>query len=193
MENLDTENNDKTYTPEELAWNLIMDEHIESSQMLAFCDENTKEMLFEILITIYLEMIFNYYKLQYLENTINDENDEKICDEFDNFILDLSKVDINMLTGIFKEKFSKLKFILNVIEIEKKQYEFFKIHRYCNIMLKDSPFDNTYFLMNADYLDPIKRYHFVLNSLYTKSEDLRNIFATVTIYGKHYKIYFNTF
>ena len=38
---------------------------------------------------------------------INDENEEKISNEFDNFILDLSKVDINMLTGIFKEKFNK--------------------------------------------------------------------------------------
>lgn len=181
---------DNVFTPEELAWRFIMDEEVDSGLMCAFSDENTKEILFEILITIYIEMILNYYKLKYLENTINDENEEYICDQFDNFTLDLTKVDINTLTGIFKEKFNKIKFNLNVIELEQSQYEFIKKNRYCNVMFKDSPQDSIYFTMNSQYLDPKKRYHFVLNCLYKKKEELRDIYTAISICGKFYKIYF---
>ena len=57
-------------------------------------------------------------------------------------------------------------------------------------MLKDSEQDKTYFIMNEEYLDPDVRYHFTLNPLYKKTDKLRDIFATVLICNKYYKIYF---
>jgi uncharacterized protein YrzB (UPF0473 family) len=178
------------YSPEELAWKLIMDENINSSAIMAFSDENSKEILFEILITIYIEMLFNYYKLNYLENTLNDENEDKICDEFENFKLDMTKVNINVLTSIFVEKFKLIKFILNISEITYDIYEFTKKNRYCTLLLKDSPSDSVYFIFNEHLIDPNKKYHFVLNSLYIPKDNLRDIYCTISINNKYYKISF---
>ena len=185
------------YTPEELAWKLIMDENIDNNvAIMAFADENSKETLFEILIIIYIEMLFNYYKMQYLENTlhIDEEEDEEeeniICDEFENFKLNLNNVNLELLTNVFTEKFKKIKYILNVNEISNGYYEYIKKNRYCTILLKDSEYDSTYFLINEDYLDPKKRYHFVLNSLYSAKTELSDIFCTVHINDKYYKVSF---
>ena len=46
------DNDDITYSPEELAWKLIMDENVNSGALLGYVDEDSNEVLFEILITI---------------------------------------------------------------------------------------------------------------------------------------------
>jgi hypothetical protein len=183
---------DNTFTPEELAWRLVLDENINSAPLIAFSDENTKEILFEILITIYVEMIFNYSKLKFLENKSDnsDKSDENFDNNFDNFKINLNTVNINDLTNIFTDKFHKLKFILNVTEITREQYNESKKKRYCTVMLKDSPTDYLYFEMNKDHIDPEKRYHFVLNNLYKEQSELKDIFCSFNINNKYYKIYF---
>jgi hypothetical protein len=186
----DTSNDGEVYTPEELAWQLILDENISQRTLMTFADENSKEIMFEILVTIYLEMIFDYYKLKYLENTT--DHDDDIINAYDNFKLDLTNVNVNMLTDIFFEKFKKLRIILSVRDMSQIEYESTKKLRYCTVMLKDSPQDATYFMMNEEYLDKNKRYHFVLNSLYKKKENLRDIVCTININGKYFKINFNT-
>ncbi len=179
------------YTPEELAWKLVMDENINyDAAIMAFADENSKETLFEILITIYIEMIFNYYKIKYLENTINEENEDEICDEFDNFKLNLNLVNLDTLTDVFSEKFKLIKYLLNVHEISYEYYDYIKKNRYCTVLLKDSPNDELYFEFNKDKLDPEKRYHFVLNSMYSEVNELRDIFCSFSINNKYYKISF---
>ena len=187
---IDNVNNNDVYTPEELAWQLIMDENISPRTLMAFSDENSKEITFEILVTIYLEMIFDYYKMKYLESTT--DKDDDIINAYDNFKLDLTNINVQMLTDIFFEKFKKLKIILNVRDMSQIEYENTKKIRYCTVLLKDSPHDSTYFMMNEKYLDPAKRYHFVLNSLYERKENLRDIFCTININGKYFKISFNT-
>jgi cysteinyl-tRNA synthetase len=184
-------NDGEVYSPEELAWQLIMDENISPRTLMTFADENSKEIMFEILVTIYLEMIFDYYKLKYLENTT--DNDDDIINAYDNFKLDLTNVNVDMLTDIFFEKFKKLRIILSVRDMSQIEYENTKKIRYCTVMLKDSPQDATYFMMNEKYLDKNKRYHFVLNSLYERKENLRDIFCTININGKYFKINFNNF
>ena len=185
---------ENNYTPEALAWKLLMDDEITRSNLMIFSDENNKEIVFEILLTIYLEMIFGYYKMQYLESNFNEDNDnsDNYDDIYDNFKLDLSNVNLFTLTNVFAEKFNKLNFILNVREITREEYDKNKKTRYCTMLLKDSPYDNTYFIMNEKHLDPEKRYHFVLNSLYKTQEniDLRDIYCTVIINNICYKIYF---
>jgi len=187
-------NDGGTYSPEELAWKLIMDENInDNNVIMTFADENSKETMFEILVTIYIEMLFDYYKIQYLENTLYlDKKKEEniICDEFENLEFDLNNVNLELLTNIFTEKFKKIKFILNIYEISCEHYEYIKKNRYCTILLKDSEYDSTYFLINEAHLDPEKRYHFVLNSLYIPVTELRDIFCTVKINDKYFKISF---
>jgi uncharacterized protein YrzB (UPF0473 family) len=188
MENVENEEN--VFTPEELAWRLIMDEHIdEKVSLFAFTDDNSKETLFEILITIYIEMLFDYYKLIYLEQNENINN----LEDFEDFKLDLNNVNIDMLKDIFSEKLKKIKFILNIYELSIEEYEYIKKNRYCSILLKDSEYDATYFLMNEEYLEPEKRYHFILNSVYNSKNELRDIFATVRIKNKFFKISFTHF
>ena len=174
---------DNNYTPEALAWKLLMDDAITTSNLMILSDENNKEIVFEILLTIYLEMVFGHYKMQYLESNCYDDNVDNYDVIYDNFKLDISKVNLFTLTNIFASKFNKLNFILNVREITREEYDINKKNRYCTILLKDLQFDATYFLMNENHLDPEKRYHFVLNSLYTKQEniDLREIYCTVII------------
>ena len=181
------ENTDDTFTPEELAWKLLLDENIGNAPIMAYSDENTKEILFEILLTIYIEMIFNYYKIQYLELHVDDDD---FNNKFDNFKLDLSLINLNLLTDIFDNKIKKIKFILNVSELTKENYEEQKKKRYCTLLFKDLQRDNFFFTMNATYLDPEKRYHFVKNSMYKSNKELRDIFCTFDLYDKYYKINF---
>lgn len=175
------------YTPEALAWKLIMDDNIDNSSLLIFSEDNNKETLFEILLTIYVEMIFDYYKLKYLESLDPNENFDN---NFDNFKLNVSNINIFNLTYIFSSKFNKIKYILNVKELTSEEYEISRKHRYCTVLLKDSENDYIYFMMNEKYLDPDKRHHFVLNSLYEKKENLYDIYCTFNINSNYFKIYF---
>jgi hypothetical protein len=188
------DNND--YTPEALAWKLIMDDNINNSNLIIFSEDNNKETVFEILLTIYIEMIFDYYKLKYLESLDSEDSDDNFDNfdnNFDNFKLDVSKINMFNLTNIFSSKFNKLKYILNVKEITSEEYEISRKQRYCTVFLKDSPHDYTYFIMNEKYLDPEKRYHFVLNSLYEKKENLYDIYCSFNINSTYFKIYFTNF
>lgn len=182
------ENNDDTFTPEELAWRLLLDDNINSGPIMAFSDENTKEILFEILLTIYIEMIFNYYKIQYLESHVDDDDFDN---KFDDFKLDLSQINLNLLTDNFDEKIKKINFLLNVTELTKEKYDEYKNKRYCTLLFKDLLRDNFFFTMNANYLDPEKRYHFVKNSVYQSNKELRDIFCSFELFGKYYKIHFS--
>ena len=182
------ENNDDIFTPEELAWRLLLDDNIDNAPMLAFSDENSKEVLFEILLTIYVEMIFNYYKMNYLGSHVEDDDFDN---KFDDFKLDLKQLNLNMLINNFDEKMKKIKIILNVIEITKEQFDNYKTFRYCTILFRDLIRDKNFFIMNDAYIDPEKRYHFVKNSLYKINKDLRDIFCSFEIYGKYYKINFS--
>ncbi len=175
---LDNINDLGTYTPEELAWKLLVDENINDTATIAFTD--SKETLFEILIIIYIEMVFSYYRLNYLMEH----------DNADNFKLDLTCVNLESLTNVFSEKINKIKFLLNIHEILLEEYEYIKWDRYCTILLKDSPSDSIYFFANEEILGPDKRYHFVLNSQYVPRTELRDIFCTVKINNKYYKISF---
>ncbi len=186
----DNPNQDESYTPEELAWKLILDEQVEPRGLLMFSDDNSHEILFEILITIFLEMIFDHYKLQYLQDNLDNQNISDQDDNFHNFKLDLNKLDLNYITTIFVEKIKKLQYLLCITEISQEEYATSKTSRYCTALLKDSPSDRTYFVMNEEHLDPDKRYHFVLNSNYKRQRDIRNIYCTLNINGKYIKIYF---
>ena len=181
--------NDDVYTPESLAWKLLLDDEIDGiGNLLTFtndehltdlCDKITLE--FEILITIYLEMIFGWYKLLYLT-----ENDDVA-----NFKVDLNQITLTELEDPYKDKIKILGYILNVEEItDMNYYEFIKDESYCRIALRDLESDYGFFLLNQTNINPDKRFHFILNSKYPKFAELRQIFGLVKINKVVYKINF---
>lgn len=188
---IDEHLNSDIYTPESIAWKLLIEEElkeIKQGQLIGFLDEsyctNKLEALtveFEILITIYMEMVIGWYKLLYLmENT-----DEK------QFKLNLDLLKIDDLLNPFKEKMLVLGYILNISEINNlKIYEEFKKNSYCRIALRDLKEDTGFFIINNKNIPKDKKYHFILNSAYEDKNNIRDIYAVIKINNIGYKINF---
>jgi hypothetical protein len=179
------------HTPESIAWKLLVDEKvidIKQGQLIGFLDQgeiNDKleatTIEFEILITIYLEMIIGWYKLLYLmENPDGPE-----------FKLNLDNIAVDDLINPFKEKMLVLGYILSVTEFKNLEiYEEFKKKSYCRVALRDLKEDNGFFIMNRKNIPNDKLYHFILNSNYKESLNLREIYAVIKINKIGYKINF---
>ena len=179
---------DNVFTPETLAWKLLVDDKVDKGNLLSFTDDETVKDIcdkvaveFEILITIYLEMIFGWFKLLYLTENNN----------INNFKLDLSQIKLEDLEEPYREKLKLLGYYLSLEEItDMDYYEYIKDDSYCRIALRDLDSDYGFFLLNQKNIDPEKRFHFILNSKYPKFADLRHIFALVKINKVVYKINF---
>ena len=180
-----------TYTPESIAWRLLVDDDFvktENGQLLGFLQEgqiNDKleatTIGFEILITIYMEMVINWYKLLYIMETSDDKG----------FKLDLTNVTIDDLLNPFKEKIQTLGYILSITEFKNLQiYDEFKKKCYCRIALRGLPEDNGFFETQKKNISSDKLYHFILNSNYKETTEIRNIFAVIKINNVGYKINF---
>jgi hypothetical protein len=187
-----------TFTPETLAWRLLVDDDLKNDtnikQIMASIDLNEESnpdifnkeaYLFEILLTIYLEMLFGWYKLLYLiENELNENPTE--------FKLDLSKLTLKELEEPFIEKMKLLGYILHIYEIKNKDYyDYIKNESYCRVALRDLPSDFGFFEINKNRINPEKRYHFILNSKFKGKTVLRDIFMLIVINDVVYKISFN--
>jgi hypothetical protein len=187
---------DDSYTPESLAWKLLLDEEVGNGDMLAYSDPNENKYVikFEIFLTIYLEMIINHYKMLYIENNV----DEDITDDDveNNFKLNFDNINLELLLNPFKEKLQKIKCQLNIHELNKDHYDYIKTSRYCTILFRDLPKDETYFIMNERYIEKDKRYHFVLygptNEKKSSFNNLKDIYACININDKYFKISFDS-
>ena len=191
---------DDIFTPETLAWRLLVDDELKNDtnikQIMASIDLdeesnpdifNKEAYLFEILLTIYLEMLFGWYKLLHLME--NEENDNPT-----EFKLNLSELTIKDLEEPFKEKFKLLGYMLNIYEITNKDYyDYLRNESYCRVALRDLPSDFGFFEINKNRIDPEKRYHFILNSKFKGKTILRDIFMLLVINDVGYKISFSSF
>jgi hypothetical protein len=152
-------------TIEEFSWRLLLDD-INSEQLNGYCelmlsidtvtnDNNSNKQLnacnnekisdtFQVLITIYMEMIYGSLKINNLLNN---------CD-----LYDFSKVTINELSDSYKLRFSKINTVLNVFDVTNEIDSF--QNYYCKIMLKDTPEGKIYF---SKYNNLDKNYTFLLN------------------------------
>jgi hypothetical protein len=181
------------HTPDSIAWKLLVDENFvdlgeNKGQLIGFLEQgeiNDKleatAIEFEILITIYLEMVIGWYKLLYLmENPDGPE-----------FKLDLTNIKIDDLTNPFKEKMLVLGYILNVTEFKNLEiYEEFKKKSYCRVALRNLKEDEGFFIMNKKNIPNDKLYHFILNSNFKSVYNLREIYAIIKINNIGYKINF---
>lgn len=188
----------KEFTPETLAWQLLIDEEIEKKieigKLIASIDldneqnpsiYNIEAYEFEILITIYMEMVFGWFKLLHLmENEQNGTNGD--------FKPNLSLVTLNDLLVPFSEKMEIIGYNLNVEEINNMEYyNLLRNRSYCRVALRDLKSDEGFFNLNKNKIEPEKRYHFVMNGNYKGEKFLRNIFMVFMLNGKGYKIYFS--
>jgi hypothetical protein len=162
--------NDEFYTPEKLALRLLLDDLDEdlSGMLLPLNPEPNKEndsasFLFEILITIFMEMIFGLVNLM---NSCEDESNN-----VDNaFSPDMSNFDINAFLPKIKDKFENVGIFLGIIEHNRsdieKSYEKINNERYCRVILKYYHEDAPLFI-KYNVPDNL-HYHMLLNESYEK-------------------------
>lgn len=182
------------FTPETLAWTLITDdecENIKNGKLIFFSNvsgltqEEQTENKFQILLTVYFEMLFGWYKLLHLMKNEMDETDNQ-------FKPDLSSITLDDLTKEFVDKFKTLGFILYVRELENNDnYESEREKCYCKVLLKDSELDSNYFYLKRYQLDPEKRYTFVRNGKFQLNTSIKKYTAIVKLPTKLIKIYFD--
>jgi len=182
------------HTPESIAWKLLIDEKIvdiEQGRLIGYLQDGeindrfeAVTIEFEILITIYLEMVIGWYKLLY-------HMEYPECSKTSEFKLNLDHISENDLLNPFHEKMLVLGYILNITEFKNLEiYEEFKKKSYCRIALRDLKEDNGFFIMNKGNIPLDKLYHFILNSNFKESLNIRDIYAVIKINNIGYKINF---
>lgn len=187
---LDNYDDNDVVTPESLAWKILMDDDVEAfTGIILPCtsttdDDNQNQNInvnndvrynsfadqFQILITVYMEMVFSMLKFKHITENLNangDINENKDLDA--TFKPDLHKFTTEDMSIPFKEKLKKIRIALSIREIRdgnKYNSKDFGSNNeyYCRIILKDTQDGKTHFRANAEHLDPEKRYTFVIRN-----------------------------
>jgi hypothetical protein len=205
-----TDSNDSIVTPESLAWKILMDDDVEkyAGVIMPFVvgDEenngsNSKykslSVQFEILITMYMEMVFGLLKIKHLAENCN--SDGELSDDVDlddSFKPDLTKFVIDDMLTVFRNKFTKVRIFLSVNEIhDAKDYsdDFGSSSEYfCKVILKDTLEGKVHFWKKRNSLDPSKRYTFVTRRDEKKSQTkLQDFYAVCALPKIKVKISFS--
>ena len=170
---------DNIETPESLAWKLLLDNTFNDfATSIIPCvdgyndDNSYLEDQFQILITVYLEMIFNTLKLMHIG--VNNNQDDK-TNIFESFQPSLNNVSINDLTDEFRAKFKKIRYFLHVQQINNDYQDY-----YCKVILKNSINGKLHYELNKNNIDQSKYYTFAIN---------RN-FAEIKKYNKKLESYY---
>lgn len=195
-------------TPEALAWKLLIDDdvkdyagvllpsvlgdHIDNGENILY---DTLADQFQILVTIYMELVFGLLKINHISSFVNDDDivDDNI--DFDaTFNPNVSELTIDDMINIFREKFKKVRVFLSVRGIydgnekDPKNYGSSSDY-YCRIILKNSPEGYVYFDKNKDWLDPEKHYTFVIrDDKKRKQKQLADFYAVFTLPNNGNKI-----
>lgn len=188
----------KIYTPETLAWDLLVGE-IDSDtkgidEFVNDGDVIKSELYtdrYQILITIFMELLFGIAKLDYYANLEKNGNDIT-----QKFIPNYKKFDLNSYVKTIEEKMEKLGFIVYVDEADPENLtqeskdELIQMinDRYCRVVLRYNDKDE-YFEVN-DVPEDVY-YHMILNGLNKKEfKKLDDIFSIINLNGKVYKVSF---
>jgi hypothetical protein len=188
----------KMYTPESIAWDLLVGESIDPEKrgkLIGFGplekekenQELSKSDIFtykyEILITIFMELLFNMAKLNHFAE--NEENAK--------FIPDYKKFNIDAFFSLIQDKFKILGFLAFVdserMEGDKEWLVSLVNERYCRVVLRYYD-DDDHFEINNVAEDIY--YHMKLNGLNKmKYKKLKEIYSVIFLNDKVYKIYFD--
>jgi len=215
--NISDSNDDSIVTPESMAWKLLMDEDVKDYAgilmpnildcqlpMLDEINDNEENIdtdsphtnydryadQFQILITMYMEMVFGLLKINHITSHIdaNCEDADIEVDLKDTFKPDFTKFTIEDMQSIFRDKFKKIRVFLNVGEIfdtdpiNPRDYGSDSEY-YCRIILKDTPEGKTYFWNNRNnpFVDSEKSYTFVIRNDAKKSSKKLDDFYAVCV------------
>ena len=175
------------YTPQSIAWKLLMDDiHDNFVNILMACnlDNNQREtdsvsFLFEILITIFMEMVFD---LAIIINSSYKEFNPKI----DSFNLD-------EILPTLKNKFKYVNIILNIDTYKRNNNDEclreLLDDRYCRVIFNNNHEHNHLFIKNN--VSKELNYHMIINNLYKQKKELIYIYAIIMINDTIYKISFS--
>ena len=201
MEIPDFESNEMTntpddfYTPKTIAWELYQnnDDTPLSSQILGFGpnDGSTpNEYTFELLLSIFLEMLFHMIRMDLLENNANDTDDAN--DANDDPEIDLKYFDMELYYSTIRNKFKKISYLCTIETYDKNDDKDYLLeivkNRYSRIILRSNPEDEHYF----DEIDSVDDYDFIPCVGYKQQKNIKNIFSVMSIGSKMYKIKFDT-
>lgn len=201
-------------TPETLAWKLLMDQDGDDADV-KLCEgimenfiieeyelaknQNVRyEQLagqFEILITMYMEMVITYLKFQHIQRLMNSDGviDGNI-DLEETFKPQYDKFTVDDLLIVFREKFAKIRIFLSIMDVpERPRYDIISEY-YCKIILKDTPDGKEYYRKNSSNpaVSQDKRYTFVLRNDTKKSnKKLDDFYALCVLPNMQVKISFS--
>jgi hypothetical protein len=179
-------------TLESLAWKLLMDENVEdyagvllpsiinydSSEDIPVRDYNAYDNLadqFQMLITIYMEMVFGLLKINHISANLDKNGDlSEHVDLEKTFDPDLSIFTVNDLVTTFREKLKKIRVFVSVHEIidqddsndgSNQSNQFGNSDKYyCRILFRNTIEGKTFYRKNRDILEPDKQYMFAIRS-----------------------------
>jgi hypothetical protein len=147
---------------------------------------------FEVLITMYMEMVISYLKFQHIQSLMNPEGEiDSSVDLEETFKPKYDKFTTDDLLVVFREKFAKIRIFLSVQEItETSRYADY----YCKVILKDTSEGKNYY--QKKYSNPSvsqdKRYTFALRNDVKKSNNkLDDFYAICTLPNMKVKISFS--
>lgn len=201
---LNIEQNSDVVSPESLAWKLLVDDDIEDfAGVLIPCSESSSisdmktvkhdELIdqFQILITIYMELVFGLLKINHINNNLDENGEIKNVNLEESFSPDFSIFSIDDLLNLFKDKFKKIRYILNVKEISEED-SYYTMKYYCRIILKDTPDGKIHYFVNKNKLDSTKRYTFLIrNSNLSEFNQLSDFYAICALPNFKVKVYFS--
>jgi hypothetical protein len=172
---------DNNYTPETIAWKLLMDSELENLKnklqiVNDLEDDDTYTLYFEMLITILMEMIYGILEINYYSKLEEKNKEELFKPTFD-------KKDIENNIDSIKEKFSKIgiQLFVKIFDINEDDREYLNklIRRsYCRIALRHSERDKQFFEMHSDKIPDNKYYWFINNQTYQRKDNIKDILAT---------------
>jgi hypothetical protein len=178
---------DTYHSPEKIAWGLLVNNIDDSIQGIDtfpyekdFGDQHA--FIFEILITIFMELLFGMAKLDCLEKT-------------EKYIPNYKTLPIDALLSVISDKMLILKYIVHVDEYDKsefiddkKKFKELSDKRYCRVLLRY--YDNDDFF-RKEISDDLY-YHMKLNGLVSekKYKKLSDVYSIIMLNEKIYVISF---
>jgi len=215
---IDSHLNEDVFTPESLSWKLLIDDStISNGIMQSFVPESNRnnsnssnvsyeepnndllniseqlETEFEISLIIYMEMVFNWFKLLYLtEIEANSTTTTSTSSSVPDFVPDYSTITLSDLEEPFKEKLKKINYLLHISPITADLHKSLIKNSYCKILFRHLQSDAGFFIINKQ-IPVTKYYHFVLNGQYTSNltTKLVHLYALAKINNLYFKISFS--
>ena len=193
---------DRFVNPESLAWDLVMGNERDdfSAVMQGFvCDgegsyqANRYEQIegeFQILLTIYLEMVYHVLKSNYMGELLDENGDIKegvdLERSLNSYKPDFRKYTIAEITDYFRDKFAKIRYFLSVRDLtdlcsdDPNDYGRSSEY-YCKILLLDDRRNySTRYFQQATHIPDGKRYTFLMRpDDNPQQKELKDFYAVV--------------